>query len=139
MVDVTGKAATVRSATAVGLLVLKPSHVQAMASLPKGDAITVAQIAGVCGAKRCADLIPLCHSIPLSHVEVRIVAEGAGLRIEATTRTDAQTGVEMEAYAAVVVAGITLIDMLKGVDPDLTLTGVQLTAKSGGKQDFVRS
>lgn len=138
MVDVSGKPVTCRAATAEGFLRLKASHREALGSLKKGDAITVAQIAGIQGGKRCADLIPLCHTIPLSDLDVQITSRSDGLHIEASAKTDAQTGVEMEAYTAVVIAGITLIDMLKGVDPDLELTGVRLLTKTGGKQDWRR-
>ncbi|MFI5386202.1 MAG: cyclic pyranopterin monophosphate synthase MoaC [Fimbriimonadales bacterium] len=169
MVDVSGKASTVRRAVAEGFVRLKPAHVAALDRLPKGDAITVAQIAGIQGGKRCSELIPLCHPISLTHLDVRITRysleesgkrkvesgkEGGdrgkrkeerggrsmpeSLRIEAEARTEDRTGVEMEAYTAVVVAGITLIDMLKGVDPDLEITGVRLLKKTGGKADWKR-
>lgn len=138
MVDVSGKASTLRRAVCEGFLKLKPDHQEALNSLPKGDALTVAVIAGIQGGKRCAELIPLCHPVPLSHLDVRIRREERGLRIEAEARTEAQTGVEMEAYTAVGVAGITLIDMLKGVDPDLELTGIRLLEKTGGKADWKR-
>lgn len=138
MVDISGKTATKRVAKAVGTLILQPSHVAAISNLPKGDALTVAQIAGIQGGKRCADLIPLCHPLALSALDVNIRLEENTLKIEAIAKTDGQTGVEMEAYTAVVVAGITLIDMLKGVDPDLTLTDVQLVEKTGGKRDWHR-
>jgi cyclic pyranopterin phosphate synthase len=138
MVDVTGKLSTQRVARARGFLRLLPEHLMALDSLPKGDALTTAQIAGIQGGKRCADLIPLCHSVPLSHLEVQFRRAHEGVWIEATARTVSQTGVEMEAYTAVVIAGITLIDMLKGVDPDLTLTDVQLLEKTGGKAPWRR-
>lgn len=138
MVDVSGKVATVRRAVCEGFVVLKPAHIEALDSLPKGDAITVAQVAGIQGGKRCSDLIPLCHPIALTHLDVRISRETGRLKIEAETRTEDKTGVEMEAYTAVVVAGITLIDMLKGVDADLELTGVRLLEKTGGKADWKR-
>lgn len=138
MVDVSGKTSTVRRAVCEGFVNLKPSHVAALAALPKGDAVTVAQIAGIQGGKRCSDLIPLCHPIALTHLDVRITQQSERLRIEAEARTEDRTGVEMEAYTAVVVAGITLIDMLKGVDPDLEFTGVRLLEKTGGKADWKR-
>ena len=138
MVDVSGKPVTSRQATAQGLLKITDDHRNALASLPKGDALTVAQVAGIQGGKRCSELIPLCHQIPLSKLDVAITLTDEGIAIEATAKTEAQTGVEMEAYTAVVVAGITLIDMLKGVDPDLTLTDVQLVSKTGGKADWKR-
>ena len=138
MVDVSGKEATVRRAVVVGFVKLRPAHIEALDNLPKGDAITVAQIAGIQGGKRCSELIPLCHPIALTHLDVRISREESTLRIEAEARTEERTGVEMEAYTAVVVAGITLIDMLKGVNPDLEITGVRLLEKTGGKADWKR-
>src|SRR5579862_6235552 len=138
MVDVSGKAVTVRRAVAEGYVELKPAHIAAIDSLPKGDAITVAKIAGIQGGKRCSELIPLCHPIPLTHLDVQITRNGESLRIVAESRTEDRTGVEMEAYTAVVVAGITLIDMLKGVDADLEITGVRLLEKTGGKADWKR-
>src|SRR5579859_5971550 len=119
MVDVSSKGATLRVARAEGFLRIKESHRQALGRLPKGDALSVAQIAGIQGGKRCSELIPLCHQIPLSNLDVEIKLVGPSLEVTAVAKTDAPTGVEMEAYMAVVVAGITLIDMLKGVDPDL--------------------
>jgi cyclic pyranopterin phosphate synthase len=138
MVDVTGKTSTQRVAKAAGLLLITQSHRQAIGNLPKGDALTIAQIAGIQGGKRCSELIPLCHQIPLSHLDVSIELTGKGIEIEATAKTDATTGVEMEAYTAVVVAGITLIDMLKGVSPNLVLTDVKLMEKTGGKTNWLR-
>lgn len=116
-----------------GRLELQKAHVEALSNLPKGDAVLVAQLAGIQAAKRCSELIPLCHQVPLSHVEVAVIREQSSLEIRATVKTTAQTGVEMEAYTAVVVAGITLIDMLKGVSQDLMLTNVRLVRKTGGK------
>lgn len=138
MVDVTAKESTHRKATVEGLLVIKPAHREALANLPKGDAITVAEIAGVLAGKQCSDLIPLCHPVPLSYLDVKIRLEESGLRITSQAKTTAQTGVEMEGYTAVAIAGVTLIDMLKGVDPDLTLTDIRLTEKTGGKTDWKR-
>jgi cyclic pyranopterin phosphate synthase len=138
MVDVAGKPVTLRVARAEGVLLLKPSHVSALTNLPKGDALTVAQIAGIQGGKKCSELIPLCHPISLTKLDVKLTLADASIEITAEARTEAQTGVEMEAYTAVVVAGITLIDMLKGVDPDLTLTNVRLLEKTGGKKHWKR-
>src|SRR4051812_13943491 len=126
MVDVSGKTPTLRRAVVEGLVRLKPAHIEALGNLPKGDALTVAQIAGIQGGKRCSELIPLCHPLSLTHLDMRISLKGDALRIEAEARTEERTGVEMEAYTAVVVAAITLIDMLKGVDADLEITGVRL-------------
>ncbi|MCB8933673.1 MAG: cyclic pyranopterin monophosphate synthase MoaC [Chthonomonadaceae bacterium] len=138
MVDVGGKASTSRRAVAAGFLRWTPAHREAVGSLPKGDALTIAQVAGIQGGKRCSELIPLCHPLPLSLLDVRLQVEESGVRIEAEARTDGPTGVEMEAYTAVVVAGITLIDMLKGVSPDLVLEDVRLLEKTGGKTPWKR-
>lgn len=138
MVDVGGKATTTRRAVAEGFLKLKKSHLDALAGLPKGDALAVAQIAGIQGGKRTSDLVPLCHPVGLNRLDVRLAIEETGIRIEAEAETDAKTGVEMEAYVAVAVAGVTLIDMLKGVDPDLTLGGIRLLEKTGGKATWRR-
>jgi cyclic pyranopterin phosphate synthase len=139
MVDVSGKQATLRIAKAEGLLKIKPAHRAALKDLPKGDALGVARIAGIQGGKKCSELIPLCHPIALTDLRVDVELTEDGIKIEAEARTIAPTGVEMEAYTAVVVAGITLIDMLKGVDPDLELTQVRLLSKTGGKTDFART
>ena len=139
MVDISGKAVSQRVAKAAGCLLITEEHRQALDSLPKGDALTIAQIAGIQGGKKCSELIPLCHQVPLSHLDVAIQLTEEGLVIVATAKTESTTGVEMEAYTAVVVAGITLIDMLKGVSPDLILTDVRLLEKTGGKSDWLRS
>lgn len=139
MVDVGGKAVTARRARAEGTLLLKKVHQDALGSLPKGDALTTAQIAGILGGKKTSDLVPLCHPLPLSRLDVRVEVLVGRIRIEAEAETSAQTGVEMEAYTAVAVAGITLIDMLKGVDPDLTLTDIRLLEKTGGKAPWRRA
>jgi len=138
MVDVAGKAITTREATVEGWLQLHPCHVEAIHSLPKGDALMVAQVAGIQAGKRCSELIPLCHPVGLSKLDVSVELEGDRIRILASAKTEAQTGVEMEAYTAVAIAGVTLIDMLKGVDPDLTLEGIRLISKTGGKAPWVR-
>lgn len=138
MVDVSQKEKTVRVARAEGRLLIKPAHANALSNLPKGDALTIAQIAGIQGAKKTSDLIPLCHPIPLTSIDVQFTLEQESILISATTQTTAETGVEMESYGAVVIAGITLIDMLKGVDPDLQLTDVRLLEKTGGKKDWKR-
>ncbi len=138
MVDVSSKKPTLREARVTGLLLITAAHRTAIHALPKGDALMIAQIAGIQGGKRCADLIPLCHPLPLSHLGVTIELTDEGITISATARTDAVTGVEMEAYTAVVTAGITLIDMLKGVSPDLILTDIKLMEKTGGKTNWLR-
>lgn len=138
MVDVGGKEATRRRAVAEGYLQILPAHQKALGSLPKGDALTIAQIAGIQGGKRTSELIPLCHPIGLDKLDVSLTVQEGRIRIEAEALTNAATGVEMEAYTAVVIAGITLIDMLKGVDPDLTLTDIRLLEKTGGKAPWRR-
>ncbi|MBI1756091.1 MAG: cyclic pyranopterin monophosphate synthase MoaC [Fimbriimonas ginsengisoli] len=139
MVDVGGKTPSQRVARAEGWVRLLPAHREALSNLPKGDALTTAEIAGIQGGKRCSELVPLCHNVPLSHLAVQVRLEDGGLHVTAEALTTAPTGVEMEAYTAVVVAAVTLIDMLKGVDPDLTIDGVRLVEKSGGKSPWRRS
>jgi cyclic pyranopterin monophosphate synthase len=139
MVDVGGKPETRRRARAEGFLKLLPTHLAALGSLPKGDALTTAQIAGILAGKRTGELIPLCHPLPLTFLDVRLELAEDGIRIEAVAETDAKTGVEIEAYTAVTIAGVTLVDMLKGVDPDLTLTGIRLLEKTGGKAPWRRA
>lgn len=135
MVDVTEKIPTVRSATASGS-VLAPEHVVAAlrdGTVPKGDVLAVARIAGIAGAKRTAELLPLAHVIGVHGATVDLTMTDAGVDIVATVRTADRTGVEMEAFTAVCVAGLAVVDMLKGLDKSVILTGVQLVAKSGGK------
>ncbi|HEY8319761.1 MAG TPA: bifunctional molybdenum cofactor biosynthesis protein MoaC/MoaB [Amnibacterium sp.] len=136
MVDVGAKAVTTRTALARGRLETTPEVVALLVAdgLPKADALATARIAGITGAKRTSDLIPLCHPLPLDGVTVDLVPDGDGVVIEARTRTSGRTGVEMEALTAVAVAGLTLHDMVKAVDPRATLTGVQLVEKTGGKR-----
>jgi len=138
MVDVSGKATTARRAVAEGFVILNRAHLAALNDLPKGDPVSVAEVAGIMAAKRTSELIPLCHPIPLSSVAVEITLEEDRFRITATTKTEAQTGVEMEAYTAVAIAGVTLVDMLKGIDPDLKITDIRLLEKTGGKADWKR-
>ncbi|PFG43900.1 cyclic pyranopterin phosphate synthase [Isoptericola jiangsuensis] len=141
MVDVTAKDVTKRQATARGVLRTRPDVVERIATgdLPKGEAIATARIAGIMGAKRTADLVPLCHPLPLSGVELDLVPSGDHVEITATVRTTGRTGVEMEALTAVTVAGLTLYDMIKAVDKAAVLTDVEVVAKSGGKSgDWTR-
>ncbi len=135
MVDVAGKEVTVRSATATGRLLTTPAVVALMRGegVPKGDALGVARIAGIMGAKRTPDLIPLCHPIALHGVIVDLDVGDDGVAIRATVRTADRTGVEMEALTAVAVAGLALIDMVKAVDRAATLTDVRVVAKEGGR------
>jgi cyclic pyranopterin phosphate synthase len=137
MVDVSDKDATARTATARGALTCKPETLEQVraGTMPKGAVVQTAELAGVMAAKRTAELIPLCHPLPLSHVEVRIDVDDSlpGFRIEAEVRTRAGTGVEMEALTAVAVAGLTLFDMLKAVDRSMVIGGIEVTSKTGGK------
>jgi cyclic pyranopterin phosphate synthase len=135
MVDVTDKAATARVAVASGVVLTTSEVVELLRSngLKKGDALSTARIAGIMGAKRTPDLVPLCHPIPISGVTVDLVVEDAAVRISATVRTSGQTGVEMEALTAVTVAGLTVHDMIKAVDPAAVLSEVRLDRKEGGK------
>jgi cyclic pyranopterin monophosphate synthase len=135
MVDVSGKDVTAREATATGRVLLSPAAVAALrdGQVPKGDAIAVARIAGIQGAKRTPDLVPLCHPIGLHSVTVDLAVTDSGVDITATTRTADRTGVEMEALTAVTVAALTLIDMIKAIDPAAVITSVQVEEKLGGK------
>ena len=117
MVDVSGKDVTVRTATAVGRVDLSRECLAQLASLPKGDVLATARLAGIMGAKRTPDLVPLCHPIALHSVTVDLVPDDTGIAITATARTADRTGVEMEALTAVTVAALTVIDMTKAVDP----------------------
>jgi cyclic pyranopterin phosphate synthase len=141
MVDVTAKQVTAREATAAGRVLVSPEVVALLrgGAVPKGDAVATARIAGIAGAKRTPDLIPLCHPIALHGVTVDLEVTDEAVEITATARTADRTGVEMEALTAVTVAGLTMIDMVKAVDKRASITDVRLLAKSGGKSgDWVR-
>ena len=135
MVDVTAKAVTARSATATGRVDLSPEVVALLRGegMPKGDALAVARVAGIMGAKRTPDLVPLCHPIALSGVTVDLVVDDAGVAVSATARTADRTGVEMEALTAVSVACLTVVDMCKAVDARAVIGGIRVETKSGGK------
>ena len=135
MVDVSDKQPSVRVAVATGVLRTTDEVVRLLRAeqLPKGDALATARIAGIMGAKRTPDLVPLCHPIALSGVTVDLQAEGREVRIVATVRTTDRTGVEMEALTAVAVAGLALHDMVKAVDPAAVLDAVRVERKEGGK------
>jgi cyclic pyranopterin phosphate synthase len=135
MVDVSAKDVTVRLATAAGRVSTTPEVVSLLRreALPKGDALGVARIAGIMGAKRTPDLIPLCHPIALHGIEVELALGEAAVEINATVRTADRTGVEMEALTAVATAGLALIDMIKAVDPSAVLDDVRVLRKEGGK------
>ena len=137
MVDVSGKDATARTATAAGTLTCKPETLAQVrdGTTPKGSVVSTAELAGIMAAKRTADLIPLCHPLPLTKVDVDIAIDEAlpGFRIASEVRTTAVTGVEMEALTAVAVAALTLFDMLKAVDRTMVIGGIEVISKSGGK------
>ncbi|HYM63275.1 MAG TPA: cyclic pyranopterin monophosphate synthase MoaC [Gaiellaceae bacterium] len=132
MVDVGEKPFEQRRATARGFIRMQADTAAVLRSLPKGDALATAQIAGIMAAKRTAELIPLCHPLPLTHIDVRLVVEGEGVSIEATVGTTAQTGVEMEALTAVSVAALTVYDMAKAIDKDMVVEEVRLLEKVKG-------
>ncbi len=135
MVDVSAKPVTAREATAAGRVLVSPEVVALLRGegVPKGDAVAVARIAGIAGAKRTPDLVPLCHPIALHGVTVDVEVTDDAVEITATARTADRTGVEMEALTAVAVAGLALVDMVKAVDKLTTITDVRVTAKSGGR------
>ncbi|MCU1419706.1 MAG: bifunctional molybdenum cofactor biosynthesis protein MoaC/MoaB [Microbacteriaceae bacterium] len=135
MVDVGSKPVTKRSATATGRLVTRPEVIALVRAddLPKADVLATARIAGISGAKRTSELIPLCHQIPLSSVKIDFDFTADSILITATAKTTGQTGVEMEALTAVSIAALTLHDMIKAVDAAATMTDVQLRDKTGGK------
>jgi len=130
MVDVGAKPAVRRRARAHAFVRMSPGTVARLGDLPKGDALTTAQLAGIMAAKRTAELIPLCHPLPLSHVDVRVEVEEGGVAIEATAETTAQTGVEMEALTAASVAALTVYDMVKAVDKEMVVEDVRLLEKT---------
>jgi cyclic pyranopterin phosphate synthase len=135
MVDTSGKDATVRIATASGKVTMKADVLSAIANgqTPKGDVLATARVAGIMGAKKTSELIPLCHPIALNKVEIELKIESDGVAILATAKTTDRTGVEMEALTAVSVTGLTLIDMIKAMDPHAAIRDVQVETKSGGK------
>jgi len=135
MVDVSAKEVTARTATASGFVRLSPECVAALRAgdVPKGDALAVARIAGIQAAKRTPDLVPLCHPIAIHGVRVDLDVRDEGVAIEARVRTADRTGVEMEALTSVTVAALTLIDMVKAIDPAATITDVRVEEKTGGK------
>ena len=139
MVDVGTKAVTVRRAVARGLLRVSPATLALVrdGTTKKGDVIAAARIAGIMGAKRTSELIPLCHPLPLTHLAVDIELSDDGIAIQAIAATNGQTGVEMEALTAVTIAGLTLYDMLKSVERGARLTDVRLVEKSGGRSGDV--
>jgi cyclic pyranopterin monophosphate synthase len=142
MVDVTAKQPTIRSATASGLVRCGPDAVRALrdGAVPKGDVLAVARIAGIAGAKKTPDLLPLAHVIGVHGAAVDLEVTDDGVAVTATVRTADRTGVEMEALTAVAVAGLAVIDMVKGLDKSVSLADVRLERKTGGKSgDWVRA
>jgi cyclic pyranopterin monophosphate synthase len=135
MVDTSAKPQTARRAVASARVLMSPATVEALRQnrTPKGDPLETARLAGIMGAKRTADLIPLCHPLPLTHVEVRATIEEYGVGLEAEAATTAQTGVEMEALTAVAVAALTVYDMCKAIEKGIRITDVRLERKTGGK------
>jgi cyclic pyranopterin phosphate synthase len=135
MVDVGDKDVTRRTAVAEGLVVMSPDLVERFftGDLPKGDAAALARIAGIMGAKKTSELIPLCHPIPLTSAEISLESAGHGVRITATVSTTSQTGVEMEAMTAVSLSALTIYDMVKGVERGVTIEAVRLLKKEGGR------
>jgi cyclic pyranopterin phosphate synthase len=138
MVDVSGKAPTKREAEASAFVVIKPSVLKALPKNPKGDPLEVARIAGIMAAKRTSDLIPMCHSLPLSHVAVEMTLCENGVAIATKVTTTAQTGVEMEALVAAGISALTLYDMAKGMDKGIEVREIVLQRKSGGKSGEYR-
>lgn len=140
MVDVTGKATTHREASAEAWVILPPEARAALESgtNQKGDPLTVARLAGLSGSKRTADLITLCHPIPVTGAQVDVTLEPGGVHIVATVKTQAATGVEMEALTAVTIAALNVYDMLKAASKAIEIQGVRLLSKSGGKSGEYR-
>jgi cyclic pyranopterin monophosphate synthase len=129
MVDVGAKPHVRRRAHARGFVDVARETAARLRSLPKGDALVTAQLAGIMAAKRTPELIPLCHPLPLSHVDVRVGLTGQRVEIDAVVETTAQTGVEMEALTAVAVAALTVYDMAKAIDKDMTISAIELVEK----------
>jgi cyclic pyranopterin phosphate synthase len=139
MVDVSAKQPTRRTATASAFVELSAAVLVALPQNPKGDPLEVARFAGIQAAKRTSELIPMCHPLPLTHLDVQTRIEGSGVRIIATAATVGVTGVEMEALTAASIAALTIYDMTKALDKSIVIRDVQLESKSGGKSgDYFR-
>ena len=138
MVDVSAKPETIRQAVAEARLKMRTKTVRALRGNPKGDPLEIARIAGITAAKRTAELIPLCHPLLLSHVDVEARVMRGGIYLSSTVRSTGPTGVEMEALTAVTVAALTVYDMCKAIDRGIEITGVRLVEKSGGKSGTFR-
>ena len=140
MVDVSAKRPSQRTATASAFVELTAAVLAALPANPKGNPLEVARFAGIQAAKRTADLIPMCHPLPLTHVDVRAEVVAGGVQITATAATVGPTGVEMEALTAAAVAALTVYDMTKALDKGIVIRNVQLEAKTGGKSgEFLRA
>jgi cyclic pyranopterin phosphate synthase len=140
MVDVSAKHITAREAVAEGRITMSPDAATAIrtGAAAKGDVLAVARVAGIMAAKRTAELIPLCHPLPLTRVAIDLQTDDAGVTVTATARTDGKTGVEMEALTAVSVALLTIYDMAKAIDKAMVIGGVRLLTKKGGKSgDYI--
>jgi len=135
MVDVSGKTTTTREAVATGRITMSPEAATAIrtGTALKGDVLAVARVAGIMAAKKTAELIPLCHPLPLTRVAIDLAVDDTGVTATATAATDAKTGVEMEALTAVSVTLLTIYDMAKAIDKAMTITGIRLLTKTGGK------
>src|SRR5579872_2426163 len=138
MVDVSAKAATKREAEASAFVAMSPQVLQALPRNPKGDPLEVARLAGIMAAKRTAELIPLCHPVPLSHIDVQVRLCENGVAISSQVTTAASTGVEMEALVAASIAALTVYDMCKALDKGIEIRNVVLERKSGGKSGEYR-
>ncbi len=140
MVDTSAKAASARRAVASARVLMSPETVAALRAgrTPKGDPVETARLAGIMAAKRTAELIPLCHPLPLTHIDVRAEIQDTGVYLEAEAATNAQTGVEMEALTAASVAALTVYDMCKAIDKSMTITDLRLELKTGGKSGEYR-
>ncbi len=139
MVDVSAKATSTRRAVASAKVLLNAETLETLKNRtnPKGNPLEIARIAGIMAAKRTSELIPLCHQINLSKVEIKAEIKDYGIYLEAEAKTNSQTGVEMEALTAVSVAALTIYDMCKAVQKDIQITDIKLELKTGGKADFV--
>jgi cyclic pyranopterin phosphate synthase len=138
MVDVSGKSATRREAEASAFVKMNPEVLQALPRNPKGDPLEVARIAGIMAAKRTSELIPMCHTLPLAHVDVQMRLCENGVAITTNAVTTAETGVEMEALVAASISALTIYDMLKGLDKGIEIREIVLQRKSGGKSGDYR-
>ena len=138
MVDVSAKSSTKREAEASAFVLLQPKVLKALPKNPKGDPLEVARLAGIMAAKRTADLIPMCHPLPLSHVDVQMRLCENGVAITSKVSTTAQTGVEMEALMAATIAALTVYDMTKALDKGIEIREIMLERKSGGKSGDYR-